>query len=480
MLSSKLARFFGKIDPKHTEFFQGVIGNRTLTENLESYTRCFQDQFGGEGSVVLLPKSTEEVSTLLAYCNNNDIKVVPQSGNTSLVGGASPYKDEVVMNLSKMDQIINFNKSSGVMTCGSGLVLQKCQEYVNEFGFETPHNLGSKGSCQIGGNVSTQAGGTYFYNHGSIRDHILGLEVVLADGTVLDMMSTISKDNTGPDLKQNFIGSEGTLGVVTKINMVCPRKDSERKVMFLKVDGFQNLYKLNTAAQTLFGKNLTAIEYQDYDSYATIGRWMSDSINIPFPVEECKTSENFMMLQISGNNEEILDTMVEEFYEKYYDLCEEMLIAGTESQEEAFWAIREYIAYAANKDGYVFMYDLSIEAEKIHEMIDFARELYGDRAKFVYGFGHIGDDMSHVDICLKEEFDVEETKEMCESKFFQWVTDNGGSISSEHGIGQVKTEYMDMVHNSSILKNMQAIKFAFDPKNTLNPGKLLADNEYKL
>ena len=248
MLTSRLTSFFGKIDPKHTEFFKSVIGKRTLTEDLENYTRCFQDQFGGEGSLVLLPKTTEEVSTLLAYCNDNDIKVVPQSGNTSLVGGASPYNDEVVLSLSKMDQIIDFNESSGVMTCESGLVLQTCQEYVGKYGFETPHNLGSKGSCQIGGNVSTQAGGTYFYNHGSIRDHILGLEVVLADGTVLDMQSTISKDNTGTDLKQTFIGSEGTLGVITKINMVCPRKDSERKVMFLKVDGFENLYKLNTAA----------------------------------------------------------------------------------------------------------------------------------------------------------------------------------------------------------------------------------------
>ena len=207
---------------------------------------------------------------------------------------------------------------------------------------------------------------------------------------------------------------------------------------------------------------------------------MSDTIKLPFPIEECKTTENYMMLQISANNEEILDNMVEEFYENYYDLTEEMLIAGTETQEDTFWAIREFIAYAANKDGYVFMYDLSIEAEKIHEMIEFARELYGDKAKYVYGFGHIGDDMSHVDICLKEGVDVEETKEECEAKFFQWVTDNGGSISSEHGIGQVKTEYMDMVHDSAILQSMKALKASFDPKNTLNPGKLLSDGHYKL
>lgn len=258
---------------------------------------------------------------------------------------------------------------------------------------------------------------------------------MLADGTVLDMMSTISKDNTGLDLKQNFIGSEGTLGVVTKINMVCPRKDKERKVMFIRVDGFPALYKLNTAAKSMFGKNLTAIEYQDYESYATIGRWMSDSIKLPIPLDSCRKTDNFMMLQISGNNIEALEEMVGAFYEQYNDICTDMLIAGTEAQENTFWSIREFIAYAANKDGYVFMYDLSIEAEKIHEMIEFARNLYGDRAQIIYGFGHIGDDMSHVDICLKPGYDVEETKELCERKFFKWVNDNGGSVSSEHGIG---------------------------------------------
>lgn len=167
----------------------------------------------------------------------------------------------------------------------------------------------------IGGNVSTQAGGTFYYNHGSIRNHVLGLEVVLADGTVLDMMSTISKDNTGLDLKQNFICSEGTLGVVTKINMVCPRRDKERKVMFLRVDGFNSLYKLNTAAKSIFGKNLTAIEYQDYESYAVIGRWMGESIKLPIPVNSCKATDKFMMIQISGNNHEALEDMVATFFE---------------------------------------------------------------------------------------------------------------------------------------------------------------------
>lgn len=483
MISKGLKRLFSNLSPKHTTYFKGILGESRFIEDSndrKQYTRCFQDQFGGEGSCVLLPKTTEEVSQLLKYCNENNIKVVPQSGNTSLVGGASPYKDEVVLSLSRMNQILNFNKSSGVLTCEAGLVLQTAQEFVGEHGFETPHNLGSKGSCQIGGNVSTQAGGTYYYNHGSIRNHILGLEVVLADGSILDMMSTISKDNTGPDLKQLFIGSEGTLGVVTKINLNCPRKDKERKVLFLKVNGYPNTYKINYAAQRLFKKDLTAIEFQDYWCYEAIDKYLSDTITIPIPLDQCKEDDNFMMIQISSNNEESLLEQVEQFYEEVEDLVDEMLLAETKAQEDTFWAIREFIAYACNKAGYVFMYDLSIQAEKIHEMVEEGRRIFGDRAKFVYAFGHIGDDMSHVDFCLNDGYDIEETKQLCEGKFFKWVNDNGGSISSEHGIGQVKTEYMRMIHGDVNYEMMRKVKLAFDPKNTLNPGKLIEDEEYRL
>lgn len=207
---------------------------------------------------------------MLKYCNDNLLTVVPQGGNTSLVGGASAYSGEIILSLSRLNQIEKFDKNTGIITAGAGVVLQNLQNLASDAGFEFPVSLGSKGSCQIGGNVATQAGGTLYFKHGSIRNHIRGLEVVLANGDVLNLQSSISKNNIGPNLKELFIGSEGTLGIITKIDLSCPRKDGNQEVIFLKVSGYKHVFDFINLAKSHFNHDLTALEFLDYYSYCGI------------------------------------------------------------------------------------------------------------------------------------------------------------------------------------------------------------------
>ncbi len=181
-------------------------------------------KWSGSPPVVLRPRTTSEVSSLLRYCNENGIAVVPQGGNTGLVGGSVPVFDEVVLSLSRMDSILSLDDVQGIVTAEAGVILERLTTYLEDHGYTTPLDLGAKGSCQIGGNVATHAGGLRFVRYGSLRGTVLGLEAVLADGRVIDVLTALRKDNTGYDLKQLFIGSEGTLGVITKVTLLCPPK----------------------------------------------------------------------------------------------------------------------------------------------------------------------------------------------------------------------------------------------------------------
>ena len=203
---------------------------------LEGYNQDWLRHYKGHAPAALKPKSTEEVSSILTYCNKNNLAVVPQSGNTGLVGGSIPVHDEIVLSLARMNEVIDFDPVGGLLQCQSGCVLENLDVWLRERGHMMPLDLGAKGSCMIGGNVSTNAGGLRLVRYGNLHGTVLGLEVVLADGTILDTMSTLKKDNTGPDLKHLFIGSEGTLGVVTKVALQTPHAPAATNVAFLAVN----------------------------------------------------------------------------------------------------------------------------------------------------------------------------------------------------------------------------------------------------
>lgn len=218
---------FSEVNSDDISYFKSIVGENNVIQDedrLEPVNTDWMNKYKGSSKLFLLPKNTEEVSHIMRYCNSRRLAVVPQGGNTGLVGGSVPVFDEVIVNTSSMNKIISFDKVSGILVCEAGCILENLESFLDNEGFVMPLDLGAKGSCQIGGNVSTNAGGLRLVRYGSLHGNVLGLEVVLANGTVMDMLGTLRKDNTGYDLKHLFIGSEGSLGVVTKVSILTPPK----------------------------------------------------------------------------------------------------------------------------------------------------------------------------------------------------------------------------------------------------------------
>lgn len=229
-------RQFSKLTAADADFFRSVLGPQNLLvrskdcdeSEFEQYDRDWMRKYQGRSSAVLRPASTDQVSAVLRYCNDRKLAVVPQGGNTGLVGGSVPVHDEIVISTRNMNKITSFDQTSGILQCQSGCILEVLDNYLAERGFVMPLDLGAKGSCHIGGNLATNAGGLRLLRYGSLHGTVLGVEAVLPDGTVYDGLSTLRKDNTGYDLKQLFIGSEGTLGILTTVSILTPPRPKVR------------------------------------------------------------------------------------------------------------------------------------------------------------------------------------------------------------------------------------------------------------
>lgn len=228
-------------------------------ESVQPYNICYLKKYIGQSKLVLQPETAKQVSEILRYCNDRRLAVVPQGGNTGLVGGSVPVFDEIVVSMRRFNKIENFDPISGVLSCESGCVLEKLNDELKQHNYEVPLDLGAKGSCHIGGNASTHASGKYFIKHGPLRGNIIGMEAVLANGEILDMRSVIRKDNTGIDLKQLFISSEGTLGIITKLDINCAKTSPKKQVMLLKTKNYDNILVAVEKAKQVLGKDLNAL-----------------------------------------------------------------------------------------------------------------------------------------------------------------------------------------------------------------------------
>lgn len=227
---------FSELNDDDVRYFEEILGKKNVVQDEDKLSVANIDwmhKYKGSSKLILQPCNTDQVSQILKYCNSRCLAVVPQGGNTGLVGGSVPVFDEVIVSLSSMNNIISFDKVSGILVCEAGCILENIMSFLDNEGFIMPLDLGAKGSCQIGGNVSTNAGGLRLVRYGSLHGNVLGVEAVLANGTVLDMLKTLRKDNTGYDLKHLFIGSEGSLGIVTKVSILTPPKLSSVNVALL-------------------------------------------------------------------------------------------------------------------------------------------------------------------------------------------------------------------------------------------------------
>tara|TARA_B110000977_G_scaffold199708_1_gene287911 strand:+ start:325 stop:1956 length:1632 start_codon:yes stop_codon:yes gene_type:complete len=477
--------------------------NRKVLVDAPSLAAANEDwmkKYRGNSKVLLLPSNTQEVALILKHCNDRKLAVVPQGGNTGLVGGGVPVHDEVIVNLKNMNQMVSVDKNAGVLVAEAGVVLEDLEGVANEHGLTVPLDLGAKGKCQIGGNVSTNAGGLRLVKFGSLRGTVLGLEVVTATGAILDLLRTLRKDNTGYDLKQLFIGGEGTLGVVTKVAILAPPKPAATNVAFIGVGSFSAAVVAMRLAKQSLGGNLSAFEFLDRRSLDLVLKQLKGtrdplpSQKAPFYVvvevaetgegDDSKNSKNLALKKSKRS----LHTFCQILRKK--QLATGFVVGQNPKHAFALWNLRERISLALKHAGAVYKYDLSVPVETMYEVVDLLRarvarmvtnggvndskasSSFDFSQVSVMGYGHLGDGNLHLNISSPGGYD-EQLLNVIEPFVYEWTSAKKGSVSAEHGIGVMKPNELVYSKPAEAIQLMKGVKKLFDPNGILNPYKVL-------
>ncbi|KAH6791482.1 FAD-linked oxidases family protein [Perilla frutescens var. frutescens] len=462
---------FATINSDDISYFKKVLGERGVIQDegkLDDANTDWMRKYKGSSKLMLQPRSTKEVSQILDYCNSRCLAVVPQGGNTGLVGGSIPVYDEVIINIGSMNNILSFDKVSGILVCEAGCILENLISFLDNEGYIMPLDLGAKGSCQIGGNVSTNAGGLRLLRYGSLHGSVLGLEVVLANGTVLDMLGTLRKDNTGYDLKHLFIGSEGSLGIVTKVSILTPPKLSSVNVAFLACEDYLSCQKILLEAKRKLGEILSAFEFLDINAMDLVLKQL-DGLRDPLP----SSKHNFyVLIETTGSMESHDKEKLEAFLVQAIEsgLLTDGVVAQDINQASSFWRIREGVPEALLKAGATYKYDLSLPPEKMYDLVEEMRGRLGAAANVV-AYGHLGDGNLHLNISTQQYDDNILSK--IEPFVYEWTSKQRGSISAEHGVGLMKASKIHYSKSAETVQTMAAIKKVLDHNGILNPYKVL-------
>lgn len=471
---------YSKLSDNDVKFFKGLINdNNVIMEkgDLEFYNEDWMRKYRGESPIVLKPKTTQQVSEILKYCNERSLAVVPQGGNTGLVGGSIPVFDEVVLSLSNMNKIRTFDKASGILKCDAGLILENADNFLADNDYIFPLDLGAKGSCHVGGNVATNAGGLRLLRYGSLHGSVLGLEVVLSDGTIVNSMEALRKDNTGYDLKQLFIGSEGTLGVITGVSILCPARPKAFNVAFLGVSSYEAVQETFIHARNELSEILSAFEFMDGQSQKLAMEHLKSEhpLESPYPF--------YILIETSGSNKDHDDAKLESFLESAMEqgVVEDGIVAQDESQLRTLWQWREQIPEASTIGGGVYKYDVSLPLKDLYGLVEAVRErlgkfdLIGDSSDFpvvdAIGYGHVGDGNLHLNVAVRKY--CKEVEKALEPFVYEYIQEKKGSISAEHGLGFQKKPYIGYSKSDTEIKMMKQLKQHYDPKGILNPYKYI-------
>ena len=433
----------------------------------------WRGRWSGTTPLLLKPSATEFVSRILAICNETGTPIVPQGGNTGLAGGQIPTKGEVLLSLSRMTRIRSVSAEENLLVAEAGVVLAQAQEAADRAGRLFPLSLAAEGSCTIGGNVSTNAGGVNVLRYGMTRDLVLGLEVVLADGGVLDLMRGLRKDNTGYDLKQLFVGAEGTLGIVTAAVLKLFPKPAGYATSLAAIGEPGKAVELLNRLQDATGGLVTAFELMQDIALDLVFKHVPGTVN-PFSANPPWT----VLIEVS--NPAAFDA-TEALQEALAAAMEEGLVADavfakTERERAALWRLRETIPEAQRKDGASIANDVSVPLSKIGAFLNSAEKavraaLDGARP---FAFGHVGDGNIHFAIQAPDKDTALNAARAALERVVQEETNKyGGSISAEHGLGLAKNAAIANYKSDLEIEVMRTLKRALDPKNILNPGKLL-------
>lgn len=459
---------------------RAIVGEaNVLTEEADKagYLVDWSNRFHGKTAAVVRPANTEEVSRVMALAYETGTIVVPQSGNTSLVGGGTPSQkgDAILLSLSRMNKIEEIDVVNDTMTVEAGVILEKAQQAARDAGRLFPLSFAAEGTACLGGCIATNAGGTAVLRYGNTRELVLGLEVVLSDGRVVNMLRGLRKDNTGYDLKQLFIASEGTLGVITRAVVKLFTLPQASYTALVGVADPHKACQLLAAVKTAAGPALTGFELMQAKCIERVGEQI-ESVTLPGDVSSapwwCLVELSYARDPGTNPLEAILEKQFEE--ENVIDA----FLANSVKDSRALWAIRESIPSADAHVGGNLHNDVSIEISDIADFVDEALEALNKRFDWIDPsvFGHLGDGNLHFNIGSIPPNLAFENEEEIRETVYAVVSRHNGSISAEHGIGQLKRAHFLQLKDPLELELMGAIKHALDPKGILNPGKLLADN----
>jgi FAD/FMN-containing dehydrogenase len=415
------------------------------------------------------PNSTEQVSAVLRWCNANGMRVVTHGGLTGLVHGADAVPDDIILSLERMRAIENIDPQQRTATVQAGVVLRSLQEAVEEHQLAFPLDLGARGSATLGGIAATNAGGNRVIRYGMMRDMVLGLEAVLADGSVVSSMSPLIKNNTGYDLKQLFIGSEGTLGVITRLVLRLREKPLSNNVAFVAAASFQAMVKLLRHMDRSLGGTLSAFEvmWQSfYQLVTTAPAKGKPPIAQEYPyyvLIECLGADRALDTERFGA---ALESAMQQ------GLIVDAAVSQSDADCSAFWSLRDDVAQVL-RDGAAVVFDVSLPIAEMERYVDKVRDALpdaiGDHKLWV--FGHLGDGNLHVVVQVKPQ-DYGAARPKIEALVYGALQSFRGSVSAEHGIGVEKKPWLSISRSETELAMMRTLKAALDPKGTLNPGKI--------
>jgi len=460
---------------------RGIVGPAGYLDqplDLEPYLVDHRGLYHGATPLVLRPDTTLQVSSITRLCHETGTGVVPVGGNTSYCAGATPDADgsQIVLSLARMRRIRAIDPSNYTVTAEAGCVLAEVQAAAAAVDRLFPLSLGSEGSCQLGGNLSTNAGGTAVLRYGMMRDLVLGLEVVLPDGRVLDALKPLRKDNTGYDLRDLFIGAEGTLGVITAATCKLYSRPAGMLTAFVAVRDPQ-------AAVTLLSR-LRSYTSDAITTFELVPRIAIDLVlaHIEAAADPLDARHDwYVLLEIGMGRHEaaVRDALESELADAMQDgLIADAAIAASEAQRESFWRLRETIPEAQRREGASVKHDISVTTS---ELPHFIAEAQGALAQLVpdgriVAYGHLGDGNLHFNISRPAHATDAEFLELAprlQRLVHDLVARYGGSFSAEHGIGRVKREELLRYKSPVAIELMRSIKQALDPKGIMNPGKLL-------
>ena len=467
----------------HLDTLRGIVGDAHVMTGADaaSYLTDWRERYSGHALAVVRPGSTDEVAAVVRACANAGVPIVPQGGNTGLCGGATPDASgrAVVVLLQRLNRIRSTDLANDTMEVEAGCVLQAVQQAARDAGRLFPLSLAAEGSCTIGGNLATNAGGTQVLRYGTMRALVLGLEVVTAQGDIWHGLRGLRKDNTGYDLRDLYIGSEGTLGIITAATLKLYPQPAARCTALLALSSIEDAIAMLTRARRGFGAALTGFELISGDCLHAVVRCFPQQ-RLPFE-GEAATLPWYALLEVSDSESETharerFETILGEAMES--GCVKDAVIAGSMAQSQALWHLRESIPLAEKVAGKSIKHDVSIPASRMASFVEDTNRALQQVFPGIQHviFGHLGDGNLHYNVACSSEW-TEADLLAQQDAVYELVHDHvhavGGSISAEHGVGQLKRDALVRYKSPVELALMRSLKQALDPEGIMNPGKVL-------